>query len=388
MQQNKGNVIVNKVRNEEKVNEDGTSTQQFPRMPTMYLELMENKDKVKQELVNKEYVPNGGENIASLDEPVYHADDSGSISDDSYKEDARIEVISNGSSRHDDFRNEEPAFETRSSHHSSDGRNTPVPLPSDFGSNHSHSEYGGSNRSDDRDSLQLREKLRANSEPQFQGQPGGAPTLAELQSKGQYNNSGHVIPDITQTSPQEEEDLKRELLFKFELLKKYYKGADIPEFSVHSDYQTMSKSYEMAVRRLSLDSSVESYKTYLIFGFMGVEFVMGKWLKLDMQGFSQQQISNMHTYEKLLVELGEKTYVPGDSKWPVEVRLLFTVVIQAALFIMGKVMMKKTGTSVMSMMSNFTKGATDTPSVKKDKKKMKGPSINLDDIADLEDDSD
>ena len=108
-------------------------------------------------------------------------------------------------------------------------------------------------------------------------------------------------------------------------------------------------------------------RTYLIFGFMGVEFAFGKFLKLDMKGFSQQQIASMHTYEKLLVELGEKTYVPGDSKWPVELRLLFTVVIQAAIFIFGKMMMKKTGTNVMSMMSNFTNQAQT--SVKREKKK-------------------
>ena len=58
-------------------------------------------------------------------------------------------------------------------------------------------------------------------------------------------------------------------------------------------------------------------------------------------------------YEKLLIELGEKSYVPEDSKWPVELRLLFLVVINAAMFIGGKMIMKKTGSNLTSMMNKM-----------------------------------
>ena len=138
----------------------------------------------------------------------------------------------------------------------------------------------------------------------------------------------------------------------------------------------MAKAYDSTVKRLSVDSNVESYKNYLIGGFMIFEFILGNLLKFDMKGFTQQQIINMSSYEKLLIELGEKSYVPEDSKWPVELRLLFLVVINAAMFIGGKMIMKKTGSNLMGMMNKM-----QGPPPKKTK--MKGPDLDVDDIPDF-----
>jgi hypothetical protein len=144
----------------------------------------------------------------------------------------------------------------------------------------------------------------------------------------------------------------------------------------------MMKSYEDCVRRLSLDSSVDSYKTYLVYGFMGCEFVFGNFLKFDMEGFTQQQILNMNSYEKLLIELGEKSYVPTGSKWPVEVRLFFIVIMNAAFFIVGKMIMKKTGSNIMNMINNMNSRVSQPATVRKPK--MKGPSIDMSDMPDLD----
>lgn len=175
----------------------------------------------------------------------------------------------------------------------------------------------------------------------------------------------------------ENEDRKRELLFKFDLLKKSYPNASIPEFSIHSDLASMHKSYDDSVRRLSLDSSVENYKTYLIGGFMLVEFIFGSFLGFDMQGFTQQQILSMNSYEKLLIEIGEKSYVPKGSKWPVELRLLFLIIMNAAFFIVSKMIMKKTGANLMNMINGMN---TSSARPAERKRKMRGPNINLDDI--------
>jgi hypothetical protein len=206
-----------------------------------------------------------------------------------------------------------------------------------------------------------------------------APSLAELEAQGGYTRK-NVLRDINNVpySEQEEEDLKREIMFKIELLKKSYPNSTIPEFSIHSDYKSMKKIYDDTVRRLSLDSTVESYKTYLIGGFMACEFIFGNFLKLDMTGFTQQQILTMNSYEKLLIELGEKSYVPTGSKWPVEVRLLFMIIMNAAFFVISKMIMKKTGANLMGMINSMNVSSQPQPK----KRRMNGPNIDISNLPD------
>ena len=207
------------------------------------------------------------------------------------------------------------------------------------------------------------------------------PTLSEIESQGGIKRK-RELRDINNISrdEQEEEDLKRELMFKIDLLKKSYPNAMIPEFSIHSDYSTMKKTYDSTVRRLSLDSSVDNYKNYLIGGFMLCEFVLGSYMGFDMQGFTQQQILSMNSYEVLLIELGEKSYIPDGSKWPVEIRLIGLILINVVFFIISKMIMKKTGSNLLGLINNMNVKNNNTNSTKR---KMKGPNINLDEIPEI-----
>ena len=225
------------------------------------------------------------------------------------------------------------------------------------------------------------------------------PSLSELEKGGFINqkefknNQPNNQPNPktnpnpnSKTNPkieQENEDFKRELLFKFDLLRKSYPLSTIPEYNIHTDKTVLENAYNDCIRRLSLDSTVENYKTYLVYGFMGTEFILGNFLGFDMHGFTQQQIISMHSYEKLLIELGEKSYIPTGSNWPVEVRLLFMIIMNAAFFVISKMMMKKTGANLMGLINGMTSSSKSNVPNNTSKRKMKPPTIDLDDIPDL-----
>ena len=426
----------------------------FPKMPTLYLELIENKSKIKQDLINKSYNPQSSSSEIKMQDNILSQSIKEDSVEDNVEEEQRVEEDNVEVVEDERKSNEEDTelhvrrkHKHRKSHHrshhhrshhreeryrehkpreererekESDNEKESDKEEADnekeeTDNENEKEERVGRNKykvddnkrsKDTNDSDNLSERLKQlldsdsesdnNSEKsvknEFKYSAGShkseprdvPPTLEELETGGMYkrNNELRDINNV-QMSEYEEEDAKRELIFKFDLLKKSYKESSIPDFSMHSDYNTMKKKYESTVRRLSLDSAVESYKTYLIGGFMVVEFILGNFLKFDMQGFTQQQILSMNSYEILLIELGEKSYVPTGSKWPVEVRLLFMIIMNAAFFIVSKMIMKKTGANLLNMINgmNSSRQASAVPQPKK--RPMKGPNIDLDEIPDL-----
>ena len=412
--------------------------QVFPRMPRLYLELLENKVKIKQDLVNKDYIPSSSkpEKEHKLNEDYSYNDVKSKDKnddknykddDDKYKsnkddddksnkdDDDKYKSYKDDDDKHKSYKDDDDKYKSYDKdldkiykeedktkdlddylQSSSNDRKADTPssnisdrlqeLLKDDPSDRSKNKY--------EDKYSRRRNLNYRSVEQYKRSANMdeyniPPTLSELEKQGGILRKKE-LRDINNVSSEElyDEDVKRELMFKMELLKKSYPNSLIPEFSIHSDYNSMKRTYESTVRRLSLDSSVENYKTYLIGGFMICEFVFGNYLGFEMAGFTQQQILTMHSYEVLLIELGEKSYLPGGSKWPVELRLLFMILCNAGLFIVSKMILKSTGSNLIGLinsMNRATSNNTTTPSVNNNssKRKMKEPNVNLDDLPEI-----
>ena len=425
--------------------------QTFPRMPILYLELLENKKKIRPELIGKDYIPKDGGNslssepqqqspsnnydIQRVDTPPLPTSSVPIDEDEEYirirrlqQEDERrqqqqgedVDSMRKKHQEEDEYernrrkQQEEEEFSRKAQRQQEDEMKRQQQLMSEdpldkFIKQNQNVEpvplSPSSNLSDRLKELLKEETHPAPRQDKYSKQRSInenvnyrsvenyrsvdkklPPSLAELEAKGNLFRPND-IREIRQPTKfeQEEEDLKRELMFKIDLLKKSYPNSTIPEFSIHSEYNNMKKTYDSTVKRLSLDSTVENYKTYLIGAFMGCEFVLGNYLGFDMEGFTQQQILTMSSYDTLLIELGEKSYIPQGSNWPVEIRLLGLVLINVAFFIFGKIVLKKTGSNFMGMLNSMNNKSANqnTASVPQQKRRMKGPEISIDTLDEI-----
>lgn len=187
------------------------------------------------------------------------------------------------------------------------------------------------------------------------------------------------IPENNEPELDPEEVYKQqhaEYLFKFMVLRKKYPNAEIPEFTDHSDLDSMKRVYEQIIRRVNLDSSVEYYKKFLVGGIVVMELVCTNWLGIDLSGFSQNQKRAMNDYDQLLIELGEKHYSVG-SKFPVEVRLCGLILFNAVLFYVQKQMFSGGGGG--GIFGQFMGGNNENENTSH-KTKMRGPTISPSDI--------
>jgi hypothetical protein len=178
---------------------------------------------------------------------------------------------------------------------------------------------------------------------------------------------------------------KEEYIWRFRILKKQYKGAKIEEFNEHSDLDLMKKTYDRTVKDLYLEDTVESYRTYLVGGFMVMETVCTKFLGWDIDGFTSHQMKVMNKYDRLLIELGEKSYNRWGMNLPVELRLLGFIILQAGVFYLGKIIATKGGSTVGELFKALTGQVDKKPTESENatpapKKKMRGPSIKVEDL--------
>lgn len=378
----------------------------FPPMPRLYLELIENKEKIKKEFAAQEFVPNYDAEVSfddDGDERVVHKKDP----KETFQKPNETKKPANPTSVKSKTPVKMPPMKKattpapsapsapsgKKEMTSSDNPTDAPPPPEE---NTLHDDVTGSKETDPLSAFLKKSRSIGSrghdASPEKKASYDRAkddilrndskvpPSLQDLEDGGAFNTGG--VKNMSRVSKKEQdgEAKLRELLFRFDLLRKANPIEEIPKFTINSDPEFVAKTYDDILRNLSLTDNINKYKKYLMFGFMGVEALAGNVLGFDMKGFTKQQIVEMSSYEKLIIELGEKNYVP-QSKWPVELRLLGMIVMNAAFFIASKMALRATGTDILGTMNTAANAGVAASNIQQRKKqRMSGPSINLDDI--------
>lgn len=221
----------------------------------------------------------------------------------------------------------------------------------------------------------------------------GGKSVEDVADEAKEDNEKEEFDIYAGLTPEERAIKEREeYLWRFRILKKKYGrnvNVNIPEWNDYSDLSMMKTSYERTIRELYLDDTVETYRTYLVGSWIVMEYVCTEYANIDLGGFAIQQIHMMYKYDSLLIELGEKSCERWTTNLPVEVRLIGMILLQAAIFYLGKILTEKMGKSV----GELFKGMTGQPPAEENTRKptenkppadegpkMRGPKVKASDI--------
>ena len=199
------------------------------------------------------------------------------------------------------------------------------------------------------------------------------PGLDEI-NRTNANRTGTLDLKATSKSDEDRSHKRSWLLYQFNRLRRMKNNTTIkiPEFSEYVEVDTLQREYDTIVKQLKIESNVVNYKRYLTMGFGVMEFLVGRFLKLEeISGFAQDQMIKMNQYEEVLYEIGEK-HQPDPSKkgMPPELKLIGIIIFNAAIFVVMKSLLKGVGNSVLSstILKNEAAPAASTAS--------KGPQVN------------
>ena len=151
---------------------------------------------------------------------------------------------------------------------------------------------------------------------------------------------------------------------KFQNLKLNYpdRGIEYPEGKslnkVHDTYHSIIKS-------IYVNMNLGQMQLGYIIVLMAIEFMCVKAFNIPLAGFTKMELKRMYRYNQLMVELGESLYSVGNTQWPIEWRILGTLVMNIVIFIALKFLAQYVGgESMTDVIRNAVDKVLDNPVTK------------------------
>lgn len=199
-------------------------------------------------------------------------------------------------------------------------------------------------------------------------------------SDDEYEKKSHESPKKEQS----EEDMRLEYFRRLRILKREYPSYTFPAYNEFTSGQDLKRIYDDTYHTVTLDTNVEYYKTFLIVGFFGIEYVATKHFGMaSFSGFANYQFQKMEKYNRLLIELGEKSYMSFANNLPVEVRLIGLLLFDAAIFFICKFLSNGNNNMIGKIFGDMLSSFGGGPPISQNGPKMRGPIHKPTDIRNM-----
>ena len=143
---------------------------------------------------------------------------------------------------------------------------------------------------------------------------------------------------------------KHELILKINHYAQLYKTCPIPPVSVDMPLQDLQRVVTTCEINIEATRAAATYSTYLQKAFGIIEFVMTKFMKIDISGYAQDQMKQMEQYTDLLYQFSQKRVSIKAIKKKQEVSpmkvLLYSIGINTGLFILAKLFLPSVAMSL------------------------------------------
>lgn len=151
---------------------------------------------------------------------------------------------------------------------------------------------------------------------------------------------------------------------KFQNLKLNYPEHGI-EFPQGKSLNKVHDTYHSIIKSIYVNMNLGQLQLGYIIVLMAIEFVCVKAFNIPLAGFTKLELKRMHRYNQLMVELGENLYSVGSGSWPIEWRILGTLLMNIVIFIALKFLSGYVGgDSMTDVIRNAVDQVLDNPVTK------------------------
>lgn len=152
----------------------------------------------------------------------------------------------------------------------------------------------------------------------------------------------YQVPEYGILSEEQKRMLRVDFHNRFNMIANQCPNLDVINYAANNDMslEEVHVAYVKLLDRISTSSTADWYKTMLVLGWLGTEYVVTKWLGLKSGGYAFFQSRNMSKYDRILMQLGEVDRNKGFASWSPMTQLFMGSLINLVIFVVVQTFME------------------------------------------------